>query len=301
MYAICGASGNTGKVVVEKLLARGERIRVIGRDTSRLARLVEQGAEAFAADLTDPAGLARAFEGARAVYALVPPNISSADVRGYQERVTDALAAALDKTSVPHVVALSSVGADKADKTGPVVGLHNLEHKLNGLASLNAVYLRAGYFMENLLPQVAVIQNFGMVAGPLRADLRVAMIATRDIGEAAADLLLRLDFAGKQSRELLGQRDLTYSEVTSVIGKAIARPNLAYAQLPARQLKPALVQMGMSSNMVDLLLEMTEALNSGHMAALEPRSGRNTTPTSIDTFVSEEFVPRFQAKAAAGA
>src|SRR6516225_6984437 len=174
MYAICGASGNTGKVVVEKLLARGERIRVIGRDTSRLARLVEQGAEAFAADLTDPAGLARAFEGARAVYALVPPNISSADVRGYQERVTDALAAALDKTSVPHVVALSSVGADKADKTGPVVGLHNLEHKLNGLASLNAVYLRAGYFMENLLPQVAVIQNFGMVAGPLRADLRVA-------------------------------------------------------------------------------------------------------------------------------
>lgn len=297
MYVISGASGNTGKVVAEKLLAHGEKVRVIGRDTTRLARLAQQGAEAFAADLTDAAGLARAFDGARAVYALVPPNISSADVRGYQERVSDALAAALDKASVPYVVALSSVGADKVDKTGPVVGLHNLEQKLNGLPSLNAVHLRAGYFMENLLPQVAVIQNFGMMAGPLRADLRVAMIATRDIGEAAAELLLKLDFTGKQSRELLGQRDLTYSEVTSVIGKAIAKSNLAYLQLPAQQLKPNLVQMGMSSNMVDLLLEMAEALNSGHMVQLEPRSAQNTTPTSIETFVAEEFVPRFQAKA----
>jgi uncharacterized protein YbjT (DUF2867 family) len=298
MYAITGASGNTGRVVAEKLLAEGEKVRVIGRDTSRLARLEQKGAETFAADLTDAVGLARAFDGARAAYVMVPPNIASPDVRAYQERVTDALAAALEKASVPYVVALSSVGADKAEKTGPVVVLHNLEKKLNGLAGLNALYLRAGYFMENLLPQVAVIQNFGVVAGPLRADLRVAMIATRDIGSVAGELLRRLDFAGKQVRELLGQRDLTYSEVASVIGKAIPRPNLAYMQLPAQQLKPAFVQMGMSSNMADLLLEMSEALNSGHMAALEARSERNTTPTSIEAFVAEEFVPRFQAKGA---
>jgi len=298
MYAIAGATGNTGRVAAEKLLASGEKVRVIGRDTSRLARLVQKGAEAFAADLTDAEGLARAFAGARAAYVLVPPNSTSADVRAYQERVSDALAAALEKASVPYAVALSSVGADKAEKTGPVVGLHNLEQKLNGLANLNALYLRAGYFMENLLPQVAVIQNFGFIAGPLRSDLRVPMIATRDIGGAAAELLRRLDFTGKEPRELLGQRDLTYSEVASIIGKATARPNLAYRQLPAQQLKPALMQMGMSSNMADLLLEMAEALNSGYMVALEPRSERNTTPTSIEAFVAEEFVPRFQAKGA---
>jgi len=298
MYAIAGATGNTGRVVAEKLLADGEKVRVIGRDTSRLARLVQKGAEPFAADLTDAEGLARAFAGARAAYVLVPPNSTSADVRAYQERVTDALAAAIGKASVPYAVALSSVGADKAEKTGPVIGLHNLEQKLNGLANLNALYLRAGYFMENLLPQVAVIQNFGFIAGPLRSDLSVPMIATRDIGSAAAELLRKLDFSGKEVRELLGHRDVTYSEVASIIGKAIARPNLAYVQLPAQQLKPALVQMGMSSNMADLLLEMAEAMNSGHMVALEPRAERNTTPTSIETFVAEEFVPRFQAKGA---
>jgi hypothetical protein len=59
-----------------------------------------------------------------------------------------------------------------------------------------------------------------------------------------------------------------------------------------------MMQMGMSSNMADLLLEMCEALNSGYMTALEPRSARNTTPTSLETFIAEEFVPRFRTKAA---
>ena len=50
--------------------------------------------------------------------------------------------------------------------------------------------------------------------------------------------------------------------------------------------------------MADLLLEMADALNSGYMVALERRSVQNTTPTSVETFVAEEFVPRFQGKAA---
>jgi len=298
MVAITGASGNTGSVIAEKLLERGEKVRVIGRDAKRLARFVQKGAEAFVADVKDAAALARAFDGARAVYLMIPPNITSTDPRAYQEQASDALVSAVKKASVQHVVVLSSFGADKPEKTGPVVGLHNLEQKLDRVAGLNALYLRAAYFMENLLPQTAVIQNFGIVGGPLRADLTLPMIATRDIGAAAAEALVELDFTGKQARELLGQRDVTYREVASVIGKAIDRPNLQYVQLPPPQLKPALVQMGMSSNMADLILEMADALNSGYMVALEPRSPRNTTPTPIETFVLEEFVPRFQGKAA---
>jgi len=298
MFAITGATGNTGSVIAERLLAHGQKVRVIGRDSGRLARFVQKGAEAFAADITDADALARAFDGARAVYALVPPNISAADVRGYQETVSDALAAAIGKASVTHVVALSSVGADKSERTGPVVGLHHLEQKLNAIAGLNAVYLRAGYFMENTLGQAEVIRNFGVVAGPLRADLRVAMIATRDIGAAAAEILRNRDFTGQQARELLGARDMDYREVASVIGQAIGRRELAYVQLPAAQLKPAFMQMGMSANMADLILEMADALNSGHMASLEPRSAANTTPTTYEAFVAEEFLPRFQPRAA---
>ena len=298
MYAIIGASGNTGKVVAGKLLAQGEKVRVIGRDAGRLESLVKRGAEAFVAGVGDAAALTKAFTGAKAVYLMIPPNLGIPNVREDQERVSDALVAAVQKAGVEYAVVLSSVGADKAEKTGPVLGLHSLEQKLNGVAALKAVYLRAGYFMENLLAQVGIIQNFGVTGGPLRSDLKLAMIATQDIGAVAAEALLKLGFKGKQARELLGQRDLTYLEVASVIGKAISRPGLGYIQLGPAQLKPALTQMGMSSNMADLLLEMSEALNSGYMRALEPRSALNTTPTSIESFVAEHFVPRFTGKAA---
>jgi uncharacterized protein YbjT (DUF2867 family) len=298
MYAITGATGNTGRVIAGKLLVQGQKVRVIGRDAGRLEPLVQKGAEAFVADVTDAASLTKALVGAKAVYAMIPPNNAAPDTRAYQERVSDALVAATKNAGVEYAVTLSSIGADKPGRTGPVVGLHNLEQKLNGIASLNALHLRAGYFMENLLPQVGVIQSFGVVGGPLRSDLSVAMIATRDIGAVAAEALIKLNFTGKQARELQGQRNLTYQEVASVIGKAIGRASLGYMQLSPAQLKPALVQMGMSSNMADLLLEMSAALNSGYMTTLEPRSAQNTTPTPIEIFVNEEFVPRFMGRSA---
>jgi uncharacterized protein YbjT (DUF2867 family) len=298
MYVVIGATGNTGKVVAEKLLEKGEKVRVVGRDAKRLERFTQKGAEAFVADVTDAGALTKAFTGAKAVYAMIPPNIASRDVRADQERVSDALATAIEKNGVKDAVVLSSFGADKPDKTGPVVGLHNLEKKLDAIGGLNALYLRAGYFMENLLPQVGVIQSFGIMAGPAKADVPLPTIATRDIGAVAAEALLKLDFQGKRPRELQGARDVTYNEAAKIVGAAIGKPGLTYMQMPAAQLKPALTQMGMSSNMADLLLEMAEALNSGYMKSLEARSPLNTTPTTLETFVAEEFVPAFRGKAA---
>lgn len=295
MIAIVGASGNTGSIAAERLLAAGEKVRAIGRDASRLERLTSLGAEAVTADVTDAAALTKALVGASAVYAMVPPNLSVPDAPAYQAKVSESLAAALAGASVRKAVVLSSIGADKPGNTGPVTGLHRLEERLNAVGGVDAVYLRAAYFMENLLPQVGVIRSFGMMAGPIRADLRMPFIATRDIGAAAAELLLNPDFTGKAPRELQGQRDLTYAEVASIVAKAVGKPGLSYTQLPPAQLRPAMAQLGMSASIVSQLLEMAEALNSGYMVALERRTERNSTPTSIETFVEEEFMPRFQA------
>jgi uncharacterized protein YbjT (DUF2867 family) len=298
MYVVIGATGHTGSVVAEKLLARREKVRVVGRDERKLDRFKQKGAEAFVADASDASAISRAFSGAEAAFVLLPPNLSSPNVRAYQDRVCDALAAGLANNGVRHAVALSSIGADKAERTGPVVGLHNLEQKLEAITGLNVLFLRAGYFMENIMPQVGVIQSLGFMAGPVRQDLALPMIATRDIGAYAAEALARREFQGKQRRELLGARDVTYTQVAKVVGAAIGKPDLQYKQLPAAQLKPALTQMGMSPNMADVLLEMAEALNSGHMRALEPRSAQNTTPTTVETFVAEVLAPAYRARAA---
>jgi uncharacterized protein YbjT (DUF2867 family) len=212
--------------------------------------------------------------------------------------VTDSLASAIRNTGTAYAVALSSTGADKTYGTGPVLGVHSLEKKLESIARLNTLSLRCGYFMENMLPQIGIIQSLGFMAGPVRPDVPLPMIATSDIGDVAAESLAKLDFVGMQTRELLGARHVTYTEAAKIIGIAIGRPDLSYRQVPASVLKPPMMQMGMSSNMVDLLLEMSEALNSGHMKSQEPRSGRNTTATTLETFVAEVFAPAYRGKAA---
>jgi uncharacterized protein YbjT (DUF2867 family) len=297
MYVITGATGNTGGIVAKTLLGLNQKVRAIGRNANRLESLAAEGAEPFVCDVTDAAALTKAFSEAKAVYAMIPPSMTSPDYRGDQDRATNAIAEALGQAGVEYVVSLSSVGADKAEGTGPVAGLHYLEQTLNRIPGLNVLHLRPGYFMENTLAQIGIIQTMDISAGPLRPDLTLPMIATRDIGTAAAKALLALDFSATQTRELLGQRDLSYAEVTTIIGKAVGKPDLKYLQLPDEQVRGAFLQMGISANVADLILEMSAALNSGYMKPLEERTAENTTPTSFESFVAEEFVPLFQGKA----
>ena len=299
MYVVLGASGNTGHIVANNLLARQQKVRVVGRNAAHLQPHAAQGAEIFIGDVTDASALTKAFHQADSAYVMIPPNVTSDDPLAYEERVSDAIVAAVKNAGVKNVVALSSIGADKPKGTGPVIGLHNLEQKLNQIDSANVLHLRAGYFMENTLPQASVIRMAGSMVGPIRPDLKLPMIASRDIGAAAADALLRLALRGKQTQELHGQRDLDYTEIATIIGKAIGKPDLKYAHPPADQIRAAMVQMGMSEKFVDLLLEMAASLNSGYMKALEPRTARNTTPTPYETFVAESFVPAYQQQAAA--
>ena len=298
MYVITGATGNTGKIVADKLLAARQEVRVVGRSAEKLQLFVAKGAEAFVVSVDDAEAMTRAFTGAKAVYAMIPPDMKSKDFRAQQDKTSDALAAAIEKAGVQHAVVLSSFGADKPEKTGPIVGLHLFEEKLNKIAALNALYLRPGYFMENLLPQIGVVRSMGMMAGPLKGDVALPMIATRDIGEYAADALLALKFSGKQTRELQGPRDVTMKEAAAIIGSAIGKPGLGYTHAPAMMLKPAMVGMGISANMVDLILEMADAFNSGYAKALETRGKENTTPTGLDWFAANVFAPAFQGKAA---
>lgn len=298
MFVVLGASGNTGRVVAQDLLARGQKVRVVGRNAAHLQTLATRGAERFIADVTDAAALAKAFDQADSAYVMIPPNLTSNDPTGYSNRVSDAITAAVQKAGTKNVVVLSSIGADKPNGTGPVVGLHNLEQKLNHINGANVLYLRAGYFMENTLPQVNAIRQMGAMTTPLRPDLKLPMISTRDIAAVAVQALLH-PVSGKQTRELLGQRDLTYPEAATIAGKAIGKPDLKYHQAPDEQFRAVLVQMGMSEPFARLLLEMIAAVNSGHMRALEARTAQNTTPTTFEAFTAESFVPAYRQQAAA--
>ena len=294
-YVILGASGNTGSIVADSLLSKGKNVRVVGRDAGRLQRFVSGGAEAFTADVSDAAALTKAFRGVRAAYLLLPPISSRED----QERESDAIAKAVKESGLLYAVYLSSYGAHVPEGTGPVTGLHSSEQKLNAISDLNVLHLRAAYFMENNLAAIDMIQKMGMFGHALLPELKMPMIATRDVGAYAGRRLLQLDFAGKQTREILGERDLTMTEAAAVIGRAIGKPDLRYVQFSYDQMEQGLTQMGFSPKKAAIYIEMFRAINEGIIAAQEPRSPENSTPTSFEKFVEDVFVPAYRGKASA--
>jgi uncharacterized protein YbjT (DUF2867 family) len=294
-HVILGASGNTGSIITNFLLLKGQKVRAIGRDAGRLQHFVRRGSEALTADASDSAALTKAFSGARAAYLMLPPISSRQD----QERQSDAIAKAVKESGLRYAVDLSSYGAHVPQGTGPVEGLHSLEQKLNAVSGLNVLHLRAAYFMENHLAATGMIREMGMFGHALRPDLKLPMIATRDVGDYAAQRLLKLDFSGKQTRELLGERDLSMTEVTAAIARGIGKPGLRYVELPYVQMEQGLAQMGIPREKAAVYIEMFKAINEGILAALEPRSPENTTATSFETFVQDVFVPAYHGQGAA--
>jgi len=294
MYVILGASGNTGSMIANSLLLKGKKVRVMGRDAGRLQHFVDKGAEAFTADMSNAAALIEAFSGARAAYLMLPPAKSRED----QERDSDAIAKAVKESGLPYAVHLSSYGAQVPEGTGPVAGLHSSEQKLNAISGLNVLHLRAAYFMENNLAAIGMIHGMGLIGNALLPDVKLPMIATRDVGDYAAQRLLHLDFSGKQIRELLGERDLSMTEVTAVIGRGIGKPDLSYEQFPYDQVQQVLTQMGVPPKGAALYIEMYKAINAGVLVALEPRLPENTTPTSLENFVQDVFAAAYHGTAA---
>src|ERR1700726_3246247 len=294
MYVILGASGNTGSIIADSLLSKGKKVRVVGRDAGRLQRFVRQGADAFTGDVSDAAALTKAFSGARAAYLLLPPITSRED----QERESDASAQAVTESGLRYAVHLSSYGAHVPEGTGPVTGLHSSEQKLNAIGGLNVLHLRAAYFMENNLAAVSMIQEMGIFGHALLPDLKLPMMTTRDVGNYAAQCLLDLDFSGKQTRELLGERDLSMAEATAVIARRIGKPDLRYEQFPYDQVQQVLTQMGVPAKGAELYIEMYKAINAGVLIPQEPRSPENTTPTSFEQFVQDVFEPAYRGVAA---
>src|SRR3984885_11282977 len=166
MYVILGASGNTGSIVANFLLSKGKKVRVVGRDSGRLQRFVDKGAEAFTANLSDAIALTKAFSGGCAAYLMLPP----AKSREEQERDSDGFAKAVNESGLRYAVHLSSYGAQVAEGTGPVAGLHSSEQKLNAIEGLNVLHLRAAYFMENNLAAIGMIQGMGIFGNALLPD-----------------------------------------------------------------------------------------------------------------------------------
>ena len=283
MYTVIGATGNTGRVVAEDLLAAGHKVRVVGRSEKRLTGFVEKGAEPAVGDVSDAEFVAEACDGIGGVYCMIPPRYDL-DLSAWQSKVGKALAAGIRSAGVPYIVNLSSIGAQHPAGTGPILALREMEGRLNELTVPNVLHLRPTWFMENFFMNLEGIRHMGVLAMSLPGDVPMPLIATQDIGAVAARRLAALDFEGHHVQELIGPREYTMQEAATLIGAAIGQPDLGYQQISYEETEQGLASMGIHPGTIATFIEMYRGAEAGLLVAEESRSLANTTPTTLEEF-----------------
>lgn len=283
-YVVTGVNGAVGRIVAAVLTRHGHRVRGISRQAGT--------------SIDDPAALAAAFHDADGAFLLIPFDRRAANLHQRETDITAKLAHAVLAARVRRVVLLSGtsahLGARAGSGTGAALGEQFLD-RLDGIDLPERVYLRAGFFMENhlgfgLLDQAAT----GTYASMFRPDLATPMIAARDVGRAAADLLTEEPFTQPRIRELLGPRDYTMTDATRILGTAVGKPDLRYRQISYQQARQSMADQGLSGSFADAVIDTARSFNDGIPWATEHRSSRNTTPTTLEDFARGTVLPAYR-------
>ena len=222
MYAIMGVTGNVGGEVARTLLAAGREVRAIVRNPDKAKAWAQKDCGTAVADINDVETLTAAFEGAEGIFILVPPNFDPAP--GFPEAHDTAaiLRSALERARPQRVVYLSTIGAQSSRPN--LLTQHTIvEQELRQL-SIPITFLRPGWFMENSAWDVTPARERGVIPSFLQPLERpVPMVATRDIGRLAAELLQE-QWSGARVVELEGPGRVTPNEIALAFAKLLGRP-----------------------------------------------------------------------------
>jgi uncharacterized protein YbjT (DUF2867 family) len=272
MYAITGVTGHVGGATARELLAAGAPVRVVVRDPQQGRAWSELGAEVAVADFADRTALTAALIGCRGAFVMLPtvPTGTDADHRS----MADSIAAAVAGSGVPHVVALSSVGADLPEGNGPIRWLHHLEGRLRETGAVLTA-IRAPHFQEKVETVLGAATGAGIypVFGD-SADVPTPMVATGDIGAVAARSLTSPPPAG----EVIDLEVPSYTErqVAEKLG-AVLGTALRVVTVPRPAWLGALTDAGVPPLLAAELVELYDAEHRGVLRPCGDRQVRCTT------------------------
>lgn len=288
MIVVTTPTGAIGRQVVERLLERGEPIRVIARDPSRLPDITRDRVEVVTGSHGDARTVTEAFEGADAVFWLAPPDPTAQRLEDpYTEFVRPACEA-LRALGVPRVVGVTALGRGVTGDAGYVTASLAMDDLL---AASGAAYrgIAAPSFMDNVLRQVEAIRAKGVLVGTLSPGLKLPVVATRDIAATAVDLLLDDTWTGHETVPVLGPEDLSQEDLAQVLSEVLDRP-VRYQQVPVEGLRATLLERGTSPAMAEGMIAMMVAKENG-LDSAQKRTPEATTPTSFRTWCEDVLVP----------
>lgn len=280
-------TGNIGSRALQQLLKAGADVSVIVRQPEKLSDSIRSRIKIYQGSLTDADLVTKAFQGANAVLWITPPDFTHPDVAAYHSEMGSVVATAIKESKIPYVVNISSAGA-QLDNAGPVSGLGIVERRLNEVAE-NVVHLRPGFFMENYLLELESIKRDGAVYSLIPGDMPYPMIATQDIGDVAAELLLKTGWSGRSTRGLLGPADLTFANAAKILSDSIGKP-VKHVQITPDQAYQTFLSIGASPGFAKAFVEMYQALAQPGAVA-ELRTRQTTTTTTLSEWSDTVFRP----------
>ncbi|NUP27124.1 MAG: NAD(P)H-binding protein [Nocardia sp.] len=293
MIVITTPTGNIGgrllEILVDRAPAHDERLRVIVRDPAKLTESIREQVEVVSGSHCDAATVAKAFDGADAVFWLVPPDPATPSLRQAYSGFTRAAAGALTEHGVGHVVGVSALGRGTpvADRAGLVTASLEMDDVIAG----TGVHYRAlanASFMDNMLRQVDSIRAAGVFTGTLAAELRAPQVCTGDIAAAAAAALLDRSWTGSGELPVLGPADLTANEMAHIMSEVLGRP-VRYHRESLDELATATARYAGDAfvrGMVDMMRAKDEGLDNG-----APRTPQTTTPTTFRQWCATVLAP----------
>lgn len=290
MIVITAPTSAIGSQVLENILDSGEPVRVIARDPSRLPTHVREKVEIVQGSHGDADIVSRAFDGADAVFWLVPPNPMNESIEATYLDFTRPACAALRTAGVQRVVGVSALGRGTGLEGN--AGLVTVSLAMDDMIANTGVGYRAltmPSFMDNMLRQVVPIGNQGVFFSPLTGDRKHPTCATRDIAAVAARLLLDPSWSGIEDVPVLGPEDLSQEDMARIISEVLGKP-VRFQQVPFDAFKAQLLERGSSEafaqGVVDMMIAKDNGLDDG-----EKRTPENTTPTSFRQWCEEVLKP----------
>jgi uncharacterized protein YbjT (DUF2867 family) len=282
MYIVLGASGHVGSCVAEELMRSGHRVTVVLRDQRKAQGWVERGAKVAICDVTDTEGLRNVFKMGRRAFLLNPPAPPSSDTDREEHRTVESIAGALQGSGLEQVVVESTYGAQRGVRIGDLSVLFDFEQAISAVKIPNTI-LRAAYYMSNWDPLLESAEQ-GELPTFFPAGMLLPMVAPRDIGRIAADLLQE-DIAAASIQFVEGPARYSSAEVAAAFAVALAR-RVEPSVIPRERFQEAYLRLGFSEAAADSYSRMTAtSIDGGFNLPSQPIRGATTLTAYIDELV----------------
>ncbi len=249
---ILGGTGKIGSATVEHLDEKNADFSVLVRNHEKCKSLEEKGINCIAGDYTDPGALKKALKNVKRLLLLVSPHIDMAA----QEK---AIIAAAKDEGVVFILKISAVGAPE-DKTTHIGQSHGRSEKYLKSSGIDYCIFRPHSFMQNLLVNLPTINEHGAMYGTM-GNAAIPLIDARDIGEAAANVLMDPAPHDRKAYALTGPESITFDRAAAIIGEMVGS-EVRYVNVPDEAAKSAMVNIGMPEWIVDDLLALNEKWRS---------------------------------------